>query len=59
MRNLIPLVLVLCVVLSGCSGNPLSQLPWAVNIYSYDLKSQKWRLRRIPKSHRRGINGCC
>jgi len=39
-KLLIPLVLVLCMVLSGCSGNPLSQLPWAVNIYSYDVKSQ-------------------
>jgi hypothetical protein len=39
-KLLIPLVLVLCMVLSGCSGNPLSQLPWAVNIYSYDLESQ-------------------
>jgi len=32
--------LVLCVALVGCSGNPFSQLPWAVNIYSYDLASQ-------------------
>jgi len=39
-KLLVPLVLVLCMALSGCSGNPLSQLPWAVNIYSYDLKSQ-------------------
>ena len=32
--------LVLCMALVGCSGNPLSKLPWAVNIYSYDLVSQ-------------------
>lgn len=41
MRKFVVLAcLVLCVALVGCSGNPFSQLPWAVNIYSYDLASQ-------------------
>ncbi len=53
MRKFVVLAcLVLCVALVGCSGNPFSQLPWAVNIYSYDLASQvetDWG-RKLPSS---------
>lgn len=69
MRKFVVLVcLVLCAVLAGCSGNPLSQLPWAVNIYSYDLVSQvatdwepkipspgyQWLLLEVTVSNRTG-----
>jgi hypothetical protein len=69
MRKLVVLAcLVSCLALAGCSGNPFSQLPWAVNIYSYDLASQvatdwepkipspgyQWLLLEVTVSNRTG-----